>query len=81
MTKRFEQIGNVFETFSDASMRVNGVKIQPTWCWSDTYRKMVRAEMTKVRPDPYDQARTYQRWYKAKFGKPYDGPGYVSAFA
>ena len=79
MAKRFEQIGDTFETFSDAPMRVNGVKIQPTWCWSDTYRKIVRTEMAKVKLDPWSQAKAYQRWYKTKFGKPYDGPGRVFA--
>ena len=71
MAKKFEQIGDKFETFSDAPMRVNGVRIRPSWCWSDTYRKMVRAEMAKIRIDPYNQARAYRSWYQAKFGEPY----------
>ena len=77
MAKKFEQIVDKFETFSDAPMRINGVRIKPTWCWSDTYRKMVRAEMAKVKIDPRSQAEGYKRWYKAKFGKPYKGPGSV----
>ena len=67
------------ETFSNKPMRVNGVRIQPTWPWSDQYRKVVRAEMAKVKIDVWPQALKYQNWYKAKFGKAYDGEGRIFA--
>ena len=67
------------ETFSNKPMTVNGVRIQPTWPWSNQYRKIVRAEMAKIKTDPLARAYDYKRWYKAKFDKPYQGPGSVFA--
>ncbi len=73
MTKTTLQIvpNGPIETFNDAPMRVNGVRIQPTWAWSNAYRKHVRSEMAKVRPDNHSQADAYRRWYKATHGVEY----------
>ncbi len=59
------------ETFSDAPMRINGVRIQPTWAWSNAYRKIVRAELAKVKTDPWLQAEAYKRWYRTVHGTKY----------
>ncbi len=74
MTKTTLQIvpNGPIETFNDAPMRVNGVRIQPTWAWSDAYRKVVRAELAKVRIDPHSQAMAYRRWYHATHGVFYE---------
>ncbi len=61
--------GGPIETFSDAPMRVNGVRIQPTWAWSDSYRKVVRAEMAKVQKCPVEMAQQYERWYRSTHPK------------
>ena len=50
------------ETFSDAPMRVNGVRITPTWAWSNAYRKIVRAELARVPANQYEMARKYKLW-------------------
>ncbi len=59
------------ETFSDKPMTVNGVRIQPTWAWSNAYRKIVRAEMAIPRGCQWDRAYAYKRWYKQNRGIDY----------
>jgi len=62
--KALKQIvpGGPVETFSDNPMRVNGVKITPTWQWSDKYRSDVRREMAKVKKCPIEMAQQYKAW-------------------
>ena len=58
------------ETFSDAPMRVNGVRIQPTWAWSNAYRKIVRAELAKVPANHHEMARKYKAWLMSRTHAP-----------
>ena len=64
MTKTLKQItpNAPIATFNDAPMRVNGVRVVPTWQWSDDYRKLVRREMAKVSKCPRKMAQQYKRW-------------------
>ena len=77
ITKQIVPNGPI-ETYSNRPMTVNGVRIQPTWPWSDAYRKIVRVEMAKFKDSPRANASLAsesRRWYKAKFDKPYRGEG------
>lgn len=42
MTKSLHQTGARVVQYSDAPLRVAGVKYQPKWEWSDDYRKCFR---------------------------------------
>lgn len=57
------------ESFSDKPLRVAGVKYQPRWAWSDSYRKEFRAAIThrgwrdKGQNGMRDRASKYLGWW------------------
>ena len=66
-----------FETFNARPLKVNGVTLTPSWPWSNTFRKVVRASYAKVKDNDdrrQDRAEAYQAWYEKKFNREYDGP-------